>query len=137
MFVATLLSIGSIVIGVLGLLHLIYTFATDKFEPRDQNLGSQLRHVSPVISRETTMWKAWVGFNASHSLGALLFAAVFGYLAMFELGFLLSNGFLITTSLVVLVSYLVLARSFWFRIPFVGIAVSTALFVTGYSIALI
>ena len=25
--------------------------------------------VSPVISRETTMWRVWVGFNATHSFG--------------------------------------------------------------------
>jgi hypothetical protein len=27
------------------------------------------------------MWKAWVGFNASHSYGAILFGLVYGYLA--------------------------------------------------------
>ncbi len=28
-----------------------------------------MQQVSPVITRQTTMWKAWVGFNASHSYG--------------------------------------------------------------------
>jgi hypothetical protein len=27
--------------------------------------------VSPVISRKATIWRAWVGFNASHSFGAI------------------------------------------------------------------
>ena len=101
MVVAILLTIGSVTIGVLGLVHLVYTFRTDKFEPRDENLGLRLREISPVLTSETTMWKAWVGFNASHSLGALLFAAVFGYLSMFELDFLLSSPFLVALSLVV------------------------------------
>ena len=81
--VSLLLTSGSLTIGVLGLVHLMYTFRTNKFEPRDEKLGLDLREVSPVLTSETTMWKAWIGFNASHSLGAMLFAAVFGYLAIF------------------------------------------------------
>ena len=135
MVVAILLTIGSLTIGVLGLVHLLYTFRTNKFEPRDENLGLRLREISPVLTSETTMWKAWVGFNASHSLGALLFAAVFGYLAVFELDFLLSSPFLVALSLVVLGSYLMLARSYWFKVPFLGISISTALFSVAYLLA--
>ena len=135
MAVALLLTIGSVTIGVLGLAHLLYTFRTNKFEPRDEKMGLSLREVSPVLTSETTMWKAWVGFNASHSLGAILFAAVFGYLAMFELDFLLSSPFLVALSLVTLGCYLVLARTFWFKVPFLGISVSMALFAVGYLLA--
>lgn len=81
------------------------------------------------------MWKAWIGFNASHSLGALLFAAVYGYLAAFELTFLLSSTFLVCLSLAVLGSYLILARLYWFKAPFLGILVSTAMFTIGYLLA--
>jgi len=133
--IAILLSIGSLIIGALGLIHLIYTFHTNRFEPRDDALGRSLREVSPVLTSETSMWKAWIGFNASHSLGALLFAAVYGYLAVFELTFLLSSTFLVALSLVVLGSYLVLARLYWFKAPFLGILVSTALFAIGYVLA--
>jgi hypothetical protein len=135
MMIALLLTVGSITIGVLGFIHLLYTFRTNKFEPRDEKLGLRLREVSPVLTSETTMWKAWVGFNASHSLGAILFAAVFGYLAMFELDFLLSSPFLVALSLVTLGSYIVLARSYWFRVPFYGISFSTALIAAGYVLA--
>ena len=135
MAVALLLTIGSITIGVLGLVHLLYTFRSNKFEPQDEKLGLRLREVSPVLTSETTMWKAWVGFNASHSLGAILFAAVFGYLAMLELDFLLSSPFLVSLSLVTLGCYLVLARSFWFKVPFLGVSVSMALFAIGYLLA--
>lgn len=135
MIVATLLTIGSTTIGVLGLIHLLYTFRTNKFEPRDEELGGRLREVSPVLTSETTMWKAWIGFNASHSLGAMLFAAFYGYLAMFELKFLLSTPFLVALSLITLGSYLALARSFWFKVPFLGIAISATLFAAGYFLA--
>jgi hypothetical protein len=28
-----------------------------------------MKSISPMLTRETTMWKAWIGFNASHSSG--------------------------------------------------------------------
>lgn len=135
MLTKALLATGSAIIGFLGLVHLVYTLRTNRFEPRDAELGSRLREVSPVLTAETSMWKAWVGFNASHSLGAILFAAVFGYLAIFELAFLLSNGFLVGVSLLTLVAYLLMAHLYWFKVPFRGIAVSLFLFLAGYSLA--
>lgn len=133
--ISILLTTGSLIIGVLGFIHLVYTFQTNKFEPRDEALGRSLREISPVLTPETSMWRAWIGFNASHSLGALLFAAVYGYLALFELDFLLSSIFLVGLSLVVLGSYLVLAWLYWFKVPFLGILVSTVLFSIGYVLA--
>lgn len=135
MLVTILLTAGASVIGVLGLIHLVYTFRTDKFEPRDAELGKRLREVAPVLTTQTTMWRAWVGFNASHSLGAILFALFYGYLALFEIDFLLSSVFLVVLSVVTLVSYLLLARAYWFSAPYRGIALSTALFVVAYVLA--
>jgi hypothetical protein len=34
-----------------------------------------MKQTSPVLTGETSMWDAWVGFNTSYSLGAMLFAA--------------------------------------------------------------
>ena len=68
-----LMGLSAGVILVLGILHLVYTFFGPKLRPRDAELQSAMQAVSPVITTETTMWKAWVGFNASHSLGAILF----------------------------------------------------------------
>lgn len=133
--IKTLLTLGCAIIGTLGVIHLIYTFRTGQFEPRDAELGKRLRVVSPLLTSETTMWRAWIGFNASHSLGAILFAIFYGYFARFELWFLLSSPFLIALSLIVLVVYLVLARLYWFSAPFLGIAAALALFIAGYGIA--
>jgi hypothetical protein len=59
---------------VLGCAHLLYTFYTNKFDARDEPVTSSMKNTSPVLTKETTMWKAWIGFNASHSLGAMLVA---------------------------------------------------------------
>ena len=79
---ALLLSASAAIIGLLGAIHLLYTFHGPKLTPRDDELRRRMEQVAPVLTRETTMWKTWIGFNASHSLGALLFAAVFGWPAL-------------------------------------------------------
>jgi hypothetical protein len=71
-----LIAASAAIILLLGLLHLLYTFRGSKLHPRDPELAERMREISPVISRETTMWKAWIGFNASHAYGATLFGLV-------------------------------------------------------------
>ena len=34
-----------------------------------------MMNVSPVITRETTIWRVWLGLNASLSLGLILFGS--------------------------------------------------------------
>ena len=62
----------------LGVLHLVSTFSGPALLPRDAALQARMREVSPVISRDTTMWRAWIGFNASDGMGAVLFGRVYG-----------------------------------------------------------
>ncbi len=119
------------VIGLLGLAHLFYTFHGQKFDPRDAALAAALQKVSPVISRQTTMARAATGFHVSHSLGALLFALVYGYLALFQSPLLQQSVFLRVLGLGVLLGYLVLAQRYWFRVPLLGIGVATALYALG------
>jgi hypothetical protein len=121
-----LVALSAAIILLLGTIHLIYTFSGAKLIPRDPALRESMRNVSPVLTRQTTMWKAWVGFNASHSLGAILFGLVYGYLAIAHPDFLFRSPFLLIVGLAVLASYVVLAKLYWFSIPFIGISVATA-----------
>jgi hypothetical protein len=47
---------------LLGLMHLLYTLCSPKLLPRDRELQRRIQQVSPVITRQTTIWKPWVGF---------------------------------------------------------------------------
>ncbi|MEP6708133.1 MAG: hypothetical protein ABJC05_11470 [Pyrinomonadaceae bacterium] len=131
---AILIAVSAAVVLLLGLLHLLYTFHGPKLSPRDPELMARMREVSPVITRETTMWKAWVGFNASHSFGAILFGAVYGYLSTFHAAFLFQSNFLLLLGLVMLVGYLLLAKNYFFCIPLGGILAATVLYSTALSI---
>lgn len=119
---------SSAIVLFLGLLHLLYTFRGPKLHPRDAALATRMKEVSPVISRETTMWKTWVGFNASHSLGAIFFGLIYGYLALAQGPFLFQSAFLLLLGLGVLASYVFLAKVYWFSIPFRGIVAATVLY---------
>src|SRR5580700_12010980 len=87
------------VILLLGLTHLLYTFRGPLLHPRDPELTAKMMTVSPVITPETTMWRAWIGFNATHSFGLILFGLVYGYLALAHRDFLFQSDFLLAVGL--------------------------------------
>lgn len=131
MLAAYLIAASAAIIALLGVVHLYYTFRGNKFHPRDADLTVRLQAVSPVITRQTSMWMAWVGFNASHSLGAILFGAVYGYLALLHRAFLFQSTFLLALGLALLASYLALGKLYWFSVPFRGILLASILYVLG------
>lgn len=128
---SSLIAASAAVILLLGLAHLLYTFHDTKLHPRDPQLTAALKEASPVLTRQTTMWRAWVGFNASHSFGAILFGAVYGYLALLHGPFLFQSRFLLGLGLLLLVGYVFLGKFYWFSIPFRGIVLATLLYIGG------
>ncbi len=124
-----LIVLGAGIYGFLATMHLIYTFTTNRFDARDPGVIEAMKRTSPVLTRRTTMWDAWIGFNGSHSLGGMLFSAVFLLLAFGHMDLLrTSPGFLIV-AVAFSLGYLALAIRYWFRIPLTGIAVATVCFV--------
>ena len=123
-----LVVIGASIFGILGTIHLVYTFFTTKFDSRDPDVTRAMKVASPVLTSETTMWNAWIGFNASHSLGAMIFALVYLVLATHYEDVVFQSMVLTLLPFVVGLSYSVLAKLFWFKIPFIGIAVATLCF---------
>ncbi|PTU32427.1 LIC_13387 family protein [Stenotrophobium rhamnosiphilum] len=125
----------AIVFG-LGTAHLALTFFSSRFEPRDANLAEQLRTVSPIISRQTTMWRAAQGFHVSHSMGPMLLGLIYGYLTICHFEFLKQSTFLVVLGGLTLAIYLVTAKAYWFKIPLRGIALALVLYLLGFGIAL-
>ena len=124
-----LLIIGASIFGVLGAIHLMYTFFTNKFEAQDSSVTEAMKGTSPILTKETSVWDAWVGFNASHSLGAMLVAAVYIPLTTSYFNVIQQSVWFSFLPTLVGLSYLVLAKKYWFRIPFFGVLISTLCFV--------
>jgi len=117
------------IILTLGVLHLVYTFGGPKLTPRDPALQFSMSQISPVITKETTMWRSWVGFNASHSMGLILFGLVFGFLALAHGQLLFQSPFLLVVGLAMLGGFVVLSKVYWFSAPFTGTCISLACYV--------
>ncbi len=112
----------------LGLMHLVFTFHGRRFQPRDAAVLVAMQMTTPFITRDTTMWKAWIGFNASHSYGAMLFGLVWGYLALWQPAVLAQSIFLQLLGLALLAAYAYLGWRYWFKIPFRGIVLALLLY---------
>jgi len=94
-----------------------------------------MSQISPVITKETTMWRCWVGFNASHSMGLILFGLIFGFLALAHGQLLFRSPFLLVVGLVVLGGFVVLSKVYWFSAPFIGTSISLACYVASIALS--
>jgi hypothetical protein len=126
-----LIMASAAIVFVLGALHLIYTFRGRKLHPRDAETLRTMQQSTLRITRQATVWQTWIGFNASHSLGLILFALIYGYLALAEPALLFGSLFLGGVGLALLLAYVVIARRYFFSIPFRGIVLATAFFIAG------
>jgi hypothetical protein len=115
----------------LGSAHVIFTLRGPLLRPRDAALEERMRVVSPVITGQTTMWRVWIGVNASHGFGLVLFAAVYGYLALAEPGVLFGSVFLPAVGGLLLLGYVVLAKTCFFRAPLRAVIAASACFAAG------
>ena len=126
---------GCIPFLVLGLLHTIYTIA-DTYNPKrlipyKSGVMGLMKESTLAITKETDMWRAWVGFNISHGVGILLFSATYLYFSILHATFLESSLFLLLVAPIIALTYLVLSIKYWFRVPAVGSAIGLLCFVTG------
>ena len=131
-----LMAASAAILFALGALHLTYTFFGPKLTPRDPALQARMREVSPVLTRETDMWRCWIGFNASHSMAAMLFGLIYGYLAVAQEGLPFSSPYLTTVGLLTVGGFFVLGKLYWFSAPFIGITISLVLYVSSVLVAL-
>ena len=134
---ATILMIASAaVLLTLGTLHLVLTFVGPKLRPRDAALQLRMREVSPGITTEATMWDFWMGFNISHSMAAMLFGLIYGFLAMAHGGLLFSSPYLLTVGFLMLGGLFVTGKVYWFSGPLIGIGISLVCYVASVIVAL-
>jgi hypothetical protein len=136
MIAASLVAASAAVIFALGTLHLAYMFHGTKLRPRDAALPAQMTHSALVLTRQTNVWKAWIGFNASHSLGALLFGVVYADLALAHPAVLWGSPVLLVSGGTMLGALAWLGKRYWFSVPFRGIVLALGLYAAGVALAL-
>jgi hypothetical protein len=137
--IAFLLILGGAVFAVLGGLHAIYTLLDlrnpRRLAPVDPSVAHAMADSALRLSGgRTDMWRAWIGFNFSHSLGLLMVAA----LAVWDGSRTntLPVGIIMPALTLIGCVYLVLALLYWFRAPAIGVAIGTCCFAAAWVLSL-
>jgi hypothetical protein len=137
--IAILLILGGAVFGILGTLHTIYTLL-DLRDPRrlvpvDPSVAHAMANSALRLSGgRTDMWRAWIGFNFSHSLGILLVAGLAIWTGLRIR--MLPVGIIMPVLTLVGCVYEVLALLYWFRAPAIGVAIGTSCFAVAWILSL-
>ncbi|MCB0279926.1 MAG: hypothetical protein KDD94_10505 [Calditrichaeota bacterium] len=127
-----LFGISFLIISVLGAAHLYLTFFTDRFHSSQETVEAMMKSV-PKLTKQTTVWKAWVGFNASHSIGAIFFGFVNIYLLINYPQILREAIGIHLMNIFFFLSFIILAKFYWFKTPLNGLKISF----TAYIVALL
>jgi hypothetical protein len=128
-----LFAVGAALFALLGVAHGVLTLrdlhAPRAFTPTDESVRRAMAETPLRFAPQTTMWKAWVGFNLSHSLGLVIFGTFFGALALHDFGTVADHPLVRFGAAAGGLIYFVLALRFWFWIPALVSAIGTLCFV--------
>ena len=136
-----LFNTGSVILGIFGTAHGVFTLydyyvKLTYFTPVNDEARKQMESTAIKLHPSTNMWRAWLGFNLSHSMGIVSFSLVSIYLANSNTHNALVNdttmiySYSIGTSL----TYACLANEFWFISPTIGSLLSATCFIASYII---
>ena len=120
------------IIGILGMLHLIYTVRDivsrpRYFVPRDPALLDAMRGTQAALAPNGhDFWSVLLGIHLTHSIGLLLFALLIVLTVVTPLPAL--KPLMIGVGLVLTF----IAWQFFFHIPLIGVALATALMIVGW-----
>ena len=127
---------GALPFLVLGIAHAMATPRrpgdAKGLSPSDPQLAEAMTRSGLRLTRRTDMWRAWVGFNLSHSLGVLVFATFVFVTGRSASAFGTEAHIGIPFALVVAAGYLWLARRYWFRTPLIGCVLAVVLFLASW-----
>lgn len=139
MVARVLFQLGSLVFLAMGVAHVILMVG-DRTRPRylvpvDDHVRDGMNRTALRLTRQSTMWKAWLGFNLSHSLGLVVFGLTSFLIAVYDFSLLLKLQPVLFLVITVAAIYVFLAIRFWFFGPVVGSAIGLALFVASAALA--
>jgi hypothetical protein len=124
---------GAVLLGTLGVAHGLLTLRDLRtpraFAPTDDRVRRAMVDAALRLAPQTTIWKSWLGFNLSHSLGLVVIGGLLTGLALRDFELVRQSPFLQGASVVVAVLYFSLAVRYWFWAPATVFAVGALCFV--------
>jgi hypothetical protein len=130
MLIGALLVIAGLIYSVLGVLHAVFTLMDERnprrLAPDDPAVTAAMQASTLRLSRgATTMWQAWISFNLTHSLAAILFGTACFIVAGHFVLFIFSPWALFALAAVSLL-FAVIGLRYWFGVPRAGTLIATA-----------
>jgi hypothetical protein len=135
MIARLLMVLSASILLTLGVVHLATTFWGTGLAPRDPALQASMSRTSPGLTEETTMWRCWMGFNATHSMGLILFGLIYGYLALAHDRLLFRSPFLLLVGLAMLACLVAVCKLYFFRAPLIGVGISFTLYLVSIALS--
>lgn len=127
---------GAVPFLILGILHIAYTLMDERrprrIVPRDRELVERMRVSTLVLTKETTFWRAWIGFNLSHGLGVVLFGGALVYIGTLHFDPVRNAApEVLVAAPVIAAIYFGLSLRYWFSIPAIGSGLGAGLLLAG------
>ena len=110
-----------------GLAALVDVFVPTVFTPVDDRVRQMMIGAPIRLSSHSDLWRAWLGFNLSHSLGVVFFGIAAWIVTSNGIA-ALRRGPALPMALAMSCSYFVLSSAFWFYAPTIGAALGSVLF---------
>jgi len=132
---------GASVFLFLGTLHATLTVRDLRhpraFTPRDPALRLAMQQSSIGLHPSINLWKAWLGFNLTHSLGLVLFGGALLHVGLFEPHVFAASALVQAVAVLVSASYVGLSVTFFFRNPAVGSAIGLGCFLAASALSFV
>lgn len=104
--------IASIISIIIGLVHFWGTLWSKLLYPTDSNLMKAMKEVSINIDKNAIIWKTWLGFNVTFSVGLIFFGATNFYLANEHFELINGLSFISIASIIAMVAMVWAAYKF-------------------------
>jgi len=132
---------GALPFVVLGLLHARGTprATTDRkgLSPADPALAEAMARGRVLLTKQVDVWSGWVGFNLSHSLGAVAFGAFVLAVGRSADSFAAQAAVCGPLAVAVSGAFLAIGVRYWFRTPIAGCAIAFACFALSWVLRLL
>lgn len=127
-----LVTLGASIFLLLGSLHGIYTLrdlsCPRAFTPNDPALREAMQKSGIRFHPSINLWKAWLGFNLTHSLGIVICGAALLYVGLLAPQVFAASLLLQGAAVVVAAFYVVISAFFFFTTPTIGASIALACF---------
>ena len=131
MLAQTLIAASAGIVLAMGTGHLCLTLFTNAFQPADAGLEERLKSAPLNFSPRLAAGPAMTGFNATHSMSAMMFGLFYGYLALEHAGFLFQSPYLLGLGVCIFAAYVLIGLRYWFYLPLIGISLAGLCYLGG------